>query len=219
MSSSALQQRSAFSPRIQIKSRALRASTRSSRQVTRALSDTNLIISGATAVSLALGRFVFLDFQRDNARRQGLPVQNGVPHSEAGDKLSEEASFLKGTNDPAGKATCLFVGICLFRWLGFSLVCCPLRCHCWLSRIQLDRCICVGSHWTRSWLRSTGNYQLEHNRHQPCPQVLSYSSTLYHIHEPQPRQQAFSFNSSWLFCHCSSLLRRVAMPCKAQRNA
>ena len=116
MSSPALQQRSAFTPRIQIKSRALRASGRAPRQVTRALSDTNLIISGATGVSLALGRFVFLDFQRDNARRQGLPVQNGVPYAEAGDKLSEEASFLKGTNDPAGKP-----GMMRFGVAGFSL--------------------------------------------------------------------------------------------------
>lgn len=103
MSSPAVQQRSTFTPRIQIKSRALRASARSPRHVTRALSDTNLIISGATAVSLALGRFVFLDFQRDNVKRQGLPEANGVPYAEAGDKLSEEASFLKGTNDPAGQ--------------------------------------------------------------------------------------------------------------------
>ena len=108
MSSPALQQRSTFTPRIQIKSRALRVSPRSSRQVTRALSDTNLVISGATALSLALGRFVFLDFQRDNAKRQGLPVQNGVPHAEAGDKLSEEASFLKNSNDPAGKGARLY---------------------------------------------------------------------------------------------------------------
>ena len=50
---------------------------------------------------------MFLDFQRDNAKRQGLPVQNGVPHAEAGDKLSEEASFLKNSNDPAGEdASC-----------------------------------------------------------------------------------------------------------------
>ena len=108
MSSPVLQQRSAFTSRVQIKSRTLRASTRSPRQVTRALSDTNLIISGATAVSLALGRFVFLDFQRDNANRQGLPVQNDVIYAEAGDKLSEEASFLKGTNDPAGSPPFLF---------------------------------------------------------------------------------------------------------------
>ena len=103
MSSPVLQQRSAFTPRIQIKSRVLRTSARSPRNVTRALSDTNLIISGATAVSLALGRFVFLDFQRDNAKRQGLPEQNGVKYADAGDKLSEEATFLQTTNDPAGQ--------------------------------------------------------------------------------------------------------------------
>ncbi|KAL3159744.1 hypothetical protein ABBQ38_010150 [Trebouxia sp. C0009 RCD-2024] len=102
MSSPTVQQRSTFTPRIQIKSRALKASPRTSRQVTRALSDTNLIISGATGLSLALGRFVFLDFQRDNVSRQGLPEQNGITYVEAGDKLSEEASFLKSTNDPAG---------------------------------------------------------------------------------------------------------------------
>ena len=49
----------------------------------------------ATAVSLALGRFVFLDFQRDNAARQGMPVQNGVTHEEAGDRLAGEVPFLK----------------------------------------------------------------------------------------------------------------------------
>ena len=114
MSGPALQQRS-FTPRFTapIKARAVRPNARSTRHVTRALSDTNLIISGATAVSLALGRFVFLDFQRDNAKRQGLPVQNGVPHSEAGDKLSEEASFLKGTNDPAGQRSALFATCCV----------------------------------------------------------------------------------------------------------
>jgi photosystem I subunit V len=166
MSSPVLQQRSAFAPRVQIKSRMLRASTRSPRQVTRALSDTNLIISGATAVSLALGRFVFLDFQRDNANRQGLPVQNGVPYAEAGDKLSEEASFLKGTNDPAGPVPSLLQ----------KVFCCrsilepehPVMC-----RLQPDRRLCVGCHWTRSWIRRIGNHQSEHHWHQPCPQVLS----------------------------------------------
>ena len=102
MSGSALQQRTALATPLQSRSRVLRAG-RPARQTTRALSDTNLVISGATAVSLALGRFVFLDFQRDNARRQGLPQANGVEYSKAGDKLSEEASFLKGTNDPAGR--------------------------------------------------------------------------------------------------------------------
>ena len=79
----------------QVQSRRTSRAPLRTRQVTRALSDTNLIISGATAVSLALGRFVFLDFQRDNVRRQGLPVQNGITHREAGDKFAEEASFLK----------------------------------------------------------------------------------------------------------------------------
>lgn len=109
MSGSALQQRTALATPLQSRSRVLRAS-RPARQTTRALSDTNLVISGATAVSLALGRFVFLDFQRDNARRQGLPKANGVEYSKAGDKLSEEASFLKGTNDPAGASLVLSFG-------------------------------------------------------------------------------------------------------------
>lgn len=100
-SGSALQQRSAVATPLQSRSRVLRAG-RPGRQVTRAVSDTNLIISGATAASLALGRFVFLDFQRDNAARQGLPKANGVEYADAGDKLSSEASFLKGTKDPAG---------------------------------------------------------------------------------------------------------------------
>ncbi|CAK0784166.1 hypothetical protein CVIRNUC_007369 [Coccomyxa viridis] len=68
----------------------------------RALSDTNVIIGGATVASLALGRFVFLPFQRANAKKQGLPVQNGETNLEAGDRLAEEASFALKTNDPAG---------------------------------------------------------------------------------------------------------------------
>ncbi|KAK9908332.1 hypothetical protein WJX75_006229 [Coccomyxa subellipsoidea] len=64
--------------------------------------DTNLVIGGATAASLALGRFVFLGFQRDNAKKQGLPQQNGQSNVEAGDRLAEEASFALKTNDPAG---------------------------------------------------------------------------------------------------------------------
>eukprot|EP00891_Asterochloris_glomerata_P008142 jgi/Astpho2/8142/gw1.00120.275.1_t len=89
----------------------LRAVSRRQRTTTRALSDTNLVISGATAVSLALGRFVFLDFQRDNAARQGMPVQNGVTHEEAGDRLAGEVPFLKATKDPAG-----FNIIDVFAW-------------------------------------------------------------------------------------------------------
>lgn len=179
MSSPTVQQRSTFTPRIQIKSRALKASPRSSRQVTRALSDTNLIISGATGLSLALGRFVFLDFQRDNVRRQGLPEQNGIPYAEAGDKLSEEASFLKSTNDPAGEesACSTFIvsdvptcGLCCWQTLKRPCV----------FRLQPDRRIRVGCHWACSWLRSIGHHQLELTRRQPCSQVLSHHFILYH---------------------------------------
>ena len=67
--------------------------------------------AAATAASLALGRFVFLPFQRDNAKRQGLGKQNGVTHPEAGDKFAQEASFALNTNDPAG-----FNLIDVFAW-------------------------------------------------------------------------------------------------------
>jgi photosystem I reaction center subunit V len=67
--------------------------------------------SAATAGSLALGRFVFLPFQRDNVKRQGLGKQNGVTHPEAGDKFAQEASFALNTNDPAG-----FNLIDVFAW-------------------------------------------------------------------------------------------------------
>lgn len=50
--------------------------------------DTSLVISGATATSLALGRFVFLPFHRDNLSRQ-LPKQNDTPYAEAGDRLAQ----------------------------------------------------------------------------------------------------------------------------------
>ena len=50
--------------------------------------DTSLVISGATAASLALGRFVFLPFHRDNLSRQ-IPTQNGVTNAEAGDRLAQ----------------------------------------------------------------------------------------------------------------------------------
>ena len=34
--------------------------------------------------------------------RQGLPVQNGVTHAEAGDARAMEVSSIMKTNDPAG---------------------------------------------------------------------------------------------------------------------
>ncbi|KAK9803583.1 hypothetical protein WJX72_002138 [[Myrmecia] bisecta] len=98
----ALQQRSALSSRVQTRVASVRATPFRTRQVTRAFSDTNIVIGSATALSLALGRFVFLPFQRDNVKRQGLPVQNGDTYPEAGDRLAQEASFALKTNDPAG---------------------------------------------------------------------------------------------------------------------
>ncbi|KAK9840351.1 hypothetical protein WJX74_008122 [Apatococcus lobatus] len=76
-------------------------SRRSQRQVTRAINDTNLIISGCTAGALILGRFVFLPFQKDNLKRQGLPVQNDVPYADI-ERLSQQADSVLKTNDPEG---------------------------------------------------------------------------------------------------------------------
>lgn len=70
-----------------------------------------LCAPAATAGSLALGRFVFLPFQRDNVKRQGLGKQNGVTHPEAGDKFAQEATFALNTKDPAG-----FNLIDVFAW-------------------------------------------------------------------------------------------------------
>ncbi|MCO5569010.1 hypothetical protein L7F22_022716 [Adiantum nelumboides] len=61
-----------------------------------------LVISATTASLLFLGRFVFLPFQRKNVANQGLPVQNGVTHYEAGDSRAAEVSSLLQTKDPAG---------------------------------------------------------------------------------------------------------------------
>ena len=73
-----------------------------SRMVTKALSDTNLIVGGATVAALALGRFVVLPYHRQSLAKAGLPMQNGQTHFQAGDRLAEEVSFITNTNDPAG---------------------------------------------------------------------------------------------------------------------
>lgn len=72
------------------------------RLVTKAISDTNLIVGGCTVAALALGRFVFLPAHRAALAKAGMPKQNGVTHFEAGDRLAEEMSGLLKTNDPAG---------------------------------------------------------------------------------------------------------------------
>ncbi|XP_077237463.1 photosystem I subunit G [Tasmannia lanceolata] len=61
-----------------------------------------LVISLSTGLSLFLGRFVFLKFQRENVAKQGLPEQNGVTHFEAGDSRAKEYVGLLKSNDPVG---------------------------------------------------------------------------------------------------------------------
>merc|ERR1712146_460724 len=68
----------------------------------KALSDTNLIISVSNFALLALGRLVFLPYQRRQISNAGLPMQNGETHSAAGDLLSQEASFVTKSADPSG---------------------------------------------------------------------------------------------------------------------
>lgn len=78
-------------------------SSRATRRVTtKAISDVNLVVGGATVASLALGRFVFLPFHRASLAKAGLPKQNGQTHMQAGDRLAEEVTFFTNTNDPAG---------------------------------------------------------------------------------------------------------------------
>ena len=63
---------------------------------------TSITISACNAGALILGRFVFLDFQRKRIDAQGMPVQNGVTHLDAGDSRAQEFAGLFATNDPAG---------------------------------------------------------------------------------------------------------------------
>eukprot|EP00232_Nephroselmis_pyriformis_P026836 CAMPEP_0182866058 /NCGR_PEP_ID=MMETSP0034_2-20130328/8012_1 /TAXON_ID=156128 /ORGANISM="Nephroselmis pyriformis, Strain CCMP717" /LENGTH=145 /DNA_ID=CAMNT_0024998381 /DNA_START=45 /DNA_END=482 /DNA_ORIENTATION=- len=74
------------------------------RQVTTAAfpTDANIIISGANASLLFLGRFVFLPYQRKSVEKAGLPVQDGKSHFDAGDARAAEMSSLFKTGDPAG---------------------------------------------------------------------------------------------------------------------
>ncbi|CAN6450546.1 unnamed protein product [Victoria cruziana] len=62
----------------------------------------SLVISLSTGLSLFMGRFVFLNFQRENVAKQGLPEQNGMTHFEAGDQRAKEYVGLLKSNDPAG---------------------------------------------------------------------------------------------------------------------
>jgi photosystem I reaction center subunit V len=53
-------------------------------QEARAFGSTQLVITGATAVMLGIGRFAALPYQRRSAENQ-MPKQNGETHSSAGD--------------------------------------------------------------------------------------------------------------------------------------
>jgi photosystem I subunit V len=79
-----------------------RTAKRGARVSARAFDDVNVAISAANATALALGRFVFLPYQRAQVERVGLPTQNGETHFAAGDARAQEASFITSTNDPAG---------------------------------------------------------------------------------------------------------------------
>ena len=79
-----------------------RTAKRGARVAARAFDDVNVVISSANAICLALGRFVFLPYQRAQVERVGAPTQNGQTHFAAGDSRAEEASFIVSTNDPAG---------------------------------------------------------------------------------------------------------------------
>eukprot|EP01025_Chloroclados_australasicus_P019096 TRINITY_DN2027_c0_g1_i2.p2 TRINITY_DN2027_c0_g1~~TRINITY_DN2027_c0_g1_i2.p2 ORF type:complete len:184 (-),score=12.72 TRINITY_DN2027_c0_g1_i2:97-573(-) len=97
---------------------------RGSRQVTRAIGDTQLVISGATAVMLGIGRFAAMPYQRKMAEMQ-VPTQNGETHAAAGDSLANEASFITKTNDPEGfNIVDLLAYGSLGHALGFLLLAC-----------------------------------------------------------------------------------------------
>lgn len=71
-------------------------------KTTKAISDTNLVVSGATAAMLFVGRFAFLPFQRKSIEKAGRPKQNDTDYYEAGDVRSAEAFSVMKTNDPVG---------------------------------------------------------------------------------------------------------------------
>merc|ERR550514_1189142 len=67
-----------------------------------AISEVNAVISTSNFAFLALGRFVFLPYQRRQLAKAGLPRQNDETHAAAGDRLAQEASFVLASNDPEG---------------------------------------------------------------------------------------------------------------------
>merc|ERR1712224_300798 len=67
-----------------------------------AISEVNIIILVSNFAFLALGRFVFLPYQKREFTKASLPRQNDETHAAAGDWLAQEASFMLASNDPGG---------------------------------------------------------------------------------------------------------------------
>lgn len=80
-------------------------------QVTQAFGETQLIVSGATATMLAIGRFAALPYQRRIAESQ-VPMQNGETHLSAGDSYAPAHVFIKSSL-AVRKDKCLF--LCTYR--------------------------------------------------------------------------------------------------------
>nr|Q9SPM4.1 RecName: Full=Photosystem I reaction center subunit V, chloroplastic; AltName: Full=PSI-G; Flags: Precursor [Syntrichia ruralis]AAD46189.1 photosystem I reaction center subunit V precursor [Syntrichia ruralis] len=78
------------------------AIAKSAAKVTCDGANTSFIISASTAALLALGRFVFLPFQRSMVSRHGLPEQNGVPTTRRVTAVRRRWWSMLKTNDPAG---------------------------------------------------------------------------------------------------------------------
>lgn len=70
------------------------ARRQASKPAVAAMPNTSLVICATTAASLALGRFVFLPFQRDQQERAGQQQQGGEG-GEGGDRLIQVNSLLQ----------------------------------------------------------------------------------------------------------------------------
>ena len=122
-----------------------RSTSRGAKVQTRAFSDVNLAISGANALMLSLGRFVFMPYQRAEIAKAGLPTQNGETHYAAGDVKAEEASFLNTTNDPSG-FTLIDVmawGLSGTRWASPRLLSVPSLCFKQTARPRRSKVLCA----------------------------------------------------------------------------
>jgi photosystem I subunit V len=69
---------------------------------TTCVADAFPFIAGSTAAALVIGRFGVNAYHKNSLKRAGLPVQNGVPHADAGDSRAQEVALFTKTNDPDG---------------------------------------------------------------------------------------------------------------------